>query len=109
MTVKRSYNRRSDTERIAALQAKISHLQQKLEGRQRTDLAVVREVPKLQKKLREFAQLANDNARADIANSTIAFIAGLERMLESPPEQPRRFRRASEGMEMLDSASGTLD
>jgi hypothetical protein len=102
MTAKRSYNRRSDEDRIAALQAKISSIQRKLESKQRPDMAVVREMPKLQKRLRDFAQLANHHGRADIANSTIAFIAGLDRMANSPPEPPRRTRR---GVEVLEAAA----
>jgi hypothetical protein len=90
MTGKRSYQRRSDEERIAALQARISQLQDKVETKQRPDQPVVREAPKLQKKLRDFAQLAQENGRSDIANSTIAFIAGLDRMVQSPPVEPRK-------------------
>ena len=107
MTAKRSYNRRSDEERIAALQAKISNLQHKLESKQRTDLPLVRETPKLQKRLREFAQLANQNGRADIANSTVAFVAGLERMIQAQPVEPRRSRRAQEDHE-FETGNGPL-
>jgi hypothetical protein len=105
MTDKRTYNRRSDDERIADLQARISELQEKLETKQRPDLVVVREVPKLQKRLREFAQLANQNGRPDIANSTIAFLAGLERMASAPAETPRRARRAGDEGESSDASS----
>jgi hypothetical protein len=99
MTPKRSYSRRTDEDRIAALQAKISSIQHKLETKQRPDMAVVREVHKLEKRLREFAQLANHHGRIDIANSTLAFLAGLDRMAGTPPEPPRRARRASEELE----------
>lgn len=93
MTGKRTYHRRSDEERIAALQARIQQLQNKVETKQRPDQPVVREAPKLQKKLRDFAQLAQEHGRSDIANSTIAFIAGLERMVHSSPTETRKGRR----------------
>lgn len=94
MSSQRSYNRRSDEQRIAELEAKIALLHKKLESKQRPDLVVVREAPKLQRRLRDFAQLASQHGRVDIANSTVAFIAGLERMVETPPETQRRARRA---------------
>lgn len=96
MTGKRTYHRRSDDERIAALQAKIVHLQNKVETKQRPDQPVVREASKVQKKLRDFAQLAQENGRTDIANSTIAFIAGLDRMVQSSPVENRKGRRGGD-------------
>jgi hypothetical protein len=96
MTGKRTYHRRSDDERIAALQAKIVHLQNKVETKQRPDQPVVREAPKVQKKLRDFAQLAQENGRTDIANSTIAFLAGLDRMVQSSPVENRKGRRGGD-------------
>jgi molecular chaperone GrpE (heat shock protein) len=91
MTDKRSYNRRSDDERIAELQAKIQALQGKLEAKQREDLPVLREIPKVQRRLRKFAQLAVNHGRHDLANSTLAFLAGLERNLND--DEPMRRRR----------------
>jgi hypothetical protein len=99
MTGKRTYHRRSDEERIAALQARIVHLQNKVESKQRPDQPVVREAPRLAKKLREFAQLAQENGRSDIANSAIAFLAGLDRMVNSSPIEPRKGRRGDEELE----------
>jgi molecular chaperone GrpE (heat shock protein) len=89
---RRSYSRRSDDERIAELQSKIEELKQKMETRQRPDMVVLREIPKIQKKLRRFAQVAADNGRDDIANSTVAFIAGLDRMIQNVEMQKRRSR-----------------
>lgn len=92
----RSYNRRTDDQRIAELQTKIEDLRKKLEQRQRPDQAVVREIPKIQQKLRRFAQISADNGRDDIANSTVAFIAGLDRMIQNMLEtQKRRGRHSS--------------
>lgn len=95
MTVKRPYNRRSDDERIAELQSKIELLKRKVDIKQRPDLAVVREIPKIQRRLRDFAQLSADNGREDIANTVVAFIAGLDRM-SAPAEQPRRRSRSAQ-------------
>jgi molecular chaperone GrpE (heat shock protein) len=92
MTDKRQYNRRSDDERIAELQSKIEELKRKVDTKQRPDLVVVREIPKLQKRLRDFAQLSADNGREDIANTVVAFIAGLDRMSAAPENTKRRSR-----------------
>jgi hypothetical protein len=96
--------RRSDEQRIAALQAKIEMLRSKATEASRPDQAVMREAPKLHKRLRDFAQLANDNGRGDVANSIVAFIAGLDRMIQTAPEAPRRsgVRRASESADWAD-------
>lgn len=90
MAEKRNYRRRSDEDRIAEMEAKIVELREKIQTRDRADQAVVDEVPKVQKRLREFAQLAMHHGRHDIANSTMAFMAGLERMKEDRPEPARR-------------------
>lgn len=97
MAAKGTYNRRSDEQRIADLEAKIANLQKKMESRQRPDIAVLKQAPKLQRRLRDFAQLAAEHERSDIANSAVAFLAGLERMLDTPPETQRRRRRTSDG------------
>ena len=75
-------------------------MQNKVESKQRPDQTVVREAPRLAKKLREFAQLAQENGRSDIANSTIAFLAGLDRMVHSSPIEPRKGRRGEEELEL---------
>lgn len=96
MTPKRTLQRRSDEERIAELQSKINDLQRKLVEQQREDTPVLREAQKLAKRLREFAQLAMQNGREDAANSTLAFLAGLDRMLSSPAESKRKSRREAD-------------
>ena len=78
---KRSYNRRTDEERIQELKHRIAQLQTRLESKERPDKAVLKEIPKVQRRLRKFIQLALDHGRQDIANSTLAFVAGLERHL----------------------------
>jgi molecular chaperone GrpE (heat shock protein) len=81
---KRSYRKRTDDERIAQLQAQIDSLQRKVEKRERHDVPVLKEIPKVQKRLKRFAQTAVNYGREDLANSTMAFVAGLERMLNEP-------------------------
>ncbi len=76
----RPYRRRSDDERIEELQSRIAELQAKVQAKKRKDSPVLKEIPKLQKRLRRFAQLALDNGRHDISNTTMAFVAGLERI-----------------------------
>jgi hypothetical protein len=95
MTPKRTLLRRSDEERIADLETKIADLQRKLAVQQRTDTPVLQAAEKLAKRMREFAQLALHHGRDDAANSTIAFLAGLDRMLQNEPEPRRRNRRES--------------
>ena len=79
---KRKYTRRSDEERIADLESKIALIKSRVEAKKRRDSVVLREVPKIQRSLQKFAQLATDHGREDIANSATAFLAGLERMLD---------------------------
>ena len=90
---KRKYSRRTDEERIADLELKIRQVQKRMESKQRKDAAVLKELPKVQRSLRKFAQLASDNGRADLSNSTLAFLAGLERAAQEPPEQAGSRRR----------------
>jgi hypothetical protein len=93
---KRSYNRRSDEERISELNAKIEKLKMRLEMKQRKDTPVLKEMAKVQKALRKFAQTALDHGREDLANATTAFAAGLDRTLGIDPagETPKRRARA---------------
>ena len=87
---KRQYARRSDDERIADLQRKINQLQGRIEKKQRKDLPVLKEVPRVQRRLRKFVQLAMDNGRQDLAHSTMAFIAGLDRALNASESNRKR-------------------
>jgi len=80
---RRKYHRRSPDERIAELERRISELKLKQQVREKKDDPVLREIPKVQRRLRKFAQLAMNNQRPDIANSITAFTAGLERILHA--------------------------
>lgn len=90
---KRTYTRRSEDERIAELNAKIEKIKQRLEQKQQKDSPVMREMAKVQRVLRKFAQTALDHGRADLANSTQAFAAGLDRSLGVTLESPKRGGR----------------
>jgi hypothetical protein len=98
---KRTYNRRSDEDRINELNEKIEKLKARLEMKQRKDTPVLKEMAKVQKVLRKFAQVALDHGREDLANSTTAFAAGLDRTIGISPESdtPRRRGRASRELE----------
>lgn len=88
---KRRYNRRSPDERIADLERRIAALKNRQAAQSKKDDPVLREIPKLQRRLRKFAQLAMNHNRPDISNSVMAFSAGLERILRSELEpEPRR-------------------
>jgi hypothetical protein len=86
MPKKRSYRRRTDEERISELEEKIKEIKQRQEVKKQRDDPVIREIPKIQRRLRTFAQSAMDHQRPDIANSTTAFVSSLD-----------RFSRASRG------------
>ncbi len=85
---KRSYRRRTDEERIAELEKKLADMKMRVESKTRQDSAVLKDIPRVQKRLRKFAQLAIDHGREDLANSTMAFVAGLDRVVQD--EAPRR-------------------
>jgi hypothetical protein len=95
-TAKRSYNRRSEDQRIADLQSKIHRIKERMEMKQRKDSPVLREVTRVQRLLRKFAQTAQDHGRADLAMSTQAFAAGLDRLVNTPEEPVRRRGRQAE-------------
>jgi hypothetical protein len=92
---KRGYVRRTDEERIAELEQRIQELQQRAEAKAekvtRPDHLVLKSIPRLAKHLRKFADLASSKGRQDIATSTWAFMAGLERNLGQ--DEPVRRRR----------------
>jgi molecular chaperone GrpE (heat shock protein) len=81
--VRRNTNRRSADERVAALEQRIAELKARQAAREKRDDPVVREIPKIQRRLRKFAQLAMDNQRPDIANSALAFMASMDRILRT--------------------------
>ena len=84
---KRNYRRRSEDERIEALQAEIDSLREKIEAKKRKDMPVLKEIPKIQRRLQKFVQMAVDYERHDIANTTLAFLAGLERIHSEAQER----------------------
>jgi predicted site-specific integrase-resolvase len=86
---RRRYARRSDDERIADLERRIADLKSKQSALQKKDDPVLREIPKIQRRLRKFAQLAMDHNRPDISNSIMAFNAGMERILHSELKRPQ--------------------
>lgn len=73
---------RSPDERIADLEQQIELQKQKLARKNaKTALpAVIKDIPRVQKRLQKFAQLAVDDGRQDIANSVSMFLAGLNRI-----------------------------
>ncbi len=85
-TTKRTYRRRSEQERIAELEGRINEIKTRLESRKRKDSPLQKEVPKLQKRLREFAARASECGRVDVYNTTVAFLAGLDRILNPDQE-----------------------
>jgi hypothetical protein len=95
-TAKRSYTRRSEDQRIADLESKIQKIKERLLMKQRKDSPVLREVSRVQRVLRKFAQTAQDHGRADLAMSTQAFVAGLDRLANAPEEPARRRLRRDE-------------
>ena len=78
---RRAYNRRSDEERIAELEARIQEIKHRQELKKRKDDPVLKDIPKLQRRLRKFAQLAVEHDRLDISNSVTAWVSSLDRIL----------------------------
>ena len=97
--MKRGYNRRSEDERIADLQEKIQKIKSRLESKQRKDSPVLREMSRVQRILRKFAQTALDHGRSDLALSTQAFVAGLDRTANAPEAPVRRRNRQPDASE----------
>ncbi len=91
---KRTYNRRSEEDRIEELTARIEHLKQRMEQKQRKDGPVLKEMSKLRKALVRFSDIAMRCERADLSMSTQAFLAGLERNVGEVPDEPRSRGRA---------------
>ena len=81
-TGRRKYRRRTDEEKIAELEARIADLKAKQSAKKKVN-PVLKEIPKIQRRPQKFVQFAIDHNRPDIANSTLAFNAGLERTLRS--------------------------
>ncbi len=80
---KRCYNRRSPEQIVEDLESEIARQKTKIESREKATDPVLKEIPKLQKRLRKFAQESHDAKRTEIANSTTAFVASLDRMYKN--------------------------
>ncbi|MCE9596034.1 MAG: hypothetical protein K8S98_17735 [Planctomycetes bacterium] len=96
MNGKRAYNRRSDDQRIADLEAQIESIRTRTEEKARPDGPVLKAVPSVARHLRKFADKCHQFGRADLANSVFAFLAGLERAAESDPIGERRGRKSND-------------
>ena len=77
---KRSYNRRSSEQIIADLEAQIALQKEKIEAKNKANDPVLKEIPKVRRQLRKFAQAAAEGGRKDISNSVTAFVTSLDRM-----------------------------
>jgi len=77
---KRSYNRRTPEQIVADLEAEIARQKAKMEAQSKASDPVLSEIPKIQKRLRKFAQAAFDGKRTDVGNAVTAFSSSLERM-----------------------------
>ncbi|HED64757.1 MAG TPA: hypothetical protein ENJ09_04290 [Planctomycetes bacterium] len=95
---RRKYTRRTPEERIKELEARILEIKTREASRQKREDPVIKEIPKVQRRLRKFAQMAMDHNRPDIANTVTAFNAGLERILRS---ETRRSAPATPPIEEL--------
>ena len=80
---RRHYNRRTEDQRLADVEKKIAELKARQVVREKKDDPVLREIPKIRRRLLKFAQLAMNHNRPDISNSIMAFNAGMERLLHS--------------------------
>lgn len=85
---KRTYNRRSDEELIQDLQDKIKRVEARMQAKDRADAPVLKEVTKVNRTLKKFAQVALDHGREDLSNMTLAFISGLDRASQELPKKP---------------------
>jgi len=80
---RRQYHRRTPEDRVAEIEQRIAELKAKQAAREKRESPLVKEIPRLQGRLRRFAQLAMDQQRADVSNSVMAFVASLERILRT--------------------------
>ena len=94
LMAKRSYNRRSDNELIVELQEKIRRVEARIAARDRADAPMLKELSKVTRSLKKFAQIATDHGRNDVSNMTVAFLSGLER---TAMELPAKKRKKSSG------------
>jgi hypothetical protein len=90
---KRSYTRRTDEQLIEELQSKLKRVEARIEAKHRADAPVLKEISKLSRSLRKFAQTATDYDRSDLSNMTLAFLSGLERAAEEVPNRRKAKSR----------------
>ncbi|MCP5020156.1 MAG: hypothetical protein GY930_00130 [bacterium] len=86
---KRNYKRRSSTEIVEDLQARIQALEVRIEAKKRKDMPIFKELTKVRKTLGNFSQTCVDNGRSDLSNSVLAFISTLDRQSQAPTENVR--------------------
>jgi len=79
----RSYRRRTPEQVISDLEAEIARQKGRLEAKEKASDPILSEIPKLQKRLRKFAQAAFDGKRNDIGNSVTAFVSSLDRIYKN--------------------------
>ncbi|HPF14301.1 MAG: hypothetical protein H6830_00145 [Planctomycetes bacterium] len=80
---KRTYKRRSAEEQIEEYRNQIQALESRLQEKERRDMPVVKEIPRVKKRLAQFAQLCVDHGRNDLSNTTLVFLATLERQAKN--------------------------
>lgn len=91
--VKKRRERRTYEDRIAELEAQIQRQKEKLTvkkeriAKKREVPNSIKSIPKIAKKLQEFATLALNDKRMDVFNSVSMFLAGLQRMYEQEMAQ----------------------
>jgi hypothetical protein len=91
--VKKRRERRTYEDRIAELEAQIQRQKEKLTvkkeriAKKREVPTSIKSIPKIAKKLQEFATLALNDKRMDVFNSVSMFLAGLQRMYEQEMAQ----------------------
>ncbi|MEM7310567.1 MAG: hypothetical protein AAF682_28080 [Planctomycetota bacterium] len=85
---RRTYTRRSDEERIAELEAKITEIRERQERKKRKDDPVLKDIPKVQRRLRKFSSLAVEAERLDISNMVTGWVSSLDRMLREDTLKP---------------------
>lgn len=81
---KRSYNRRTDEEIINDLEKQVQRLESKMAQRGRSDMAVVKAMPRLKRNMTALSQLCIDNGRSDMANTILAFVNTITTQVQNP-------------------------
>ncbi|MAE27986.1 MAG: hypothetical protein QF724_06335 [Planctomycetota bacterium] len=92
---KRAYNRRTEEQRIAELEAKIEEIKQRKISRERKDSPVIKELPKIRRQLKKFSTIAMEHGRKDLANSAQLFLESLQRQAMEEPAKPKRGRKTA--------------